>query len=125
VANSNSKKSGASKPKVSQEAAPVAVDCAKCDAKIEVLQNKVASLEASLKGVLEAISKAAKVKSELDEAKAKLGAEVNELKEKAKSWAEKADTNSDGKLDLEEMWVYISERVQGKSHARAKNKLKK
>jgi len=94
VANSNSKKSGASKPKVSQEAAPVAVDCAKCDAKIEALQNKVARLEASLKGVLEALI--IEVKSELGEVKAKLGAEVNELKEKAKSWKEKADTNNDG-----------------------------
>ena len=115
MANSNSKKSGASKPKVSQEAAPVAVDCAKCDAKIEVLQNKVASLEASLKSVLEAISKAAKVKSELDEAKAKLGAEVNELKEKAKSWAEKADTNNDGKVNLEEIYAYVKRRTGSRS----------
>ena len=115
MANSNSKKSGAPKAQASQEVAPVAVDCSKCDAKIEALQSKVAQLEASLKGVLEAISKAAKVKSELDEVKAKLGAEVNELKEKAQSWAEKADTNSDGKVDFEEIYEYIKRRTNSRN----------
>tara|TARA_R110001592_G_scaffold202984_1_gene452686 strand:+ start:606 stop:968 length:363 start_codon:yes stop_codon:yes gene_type:complete len=117
MAISNSKKAGVAKTQASQKAAPVAVDCAKCDAKIEVLQNKVASLEASLKGVLEAISKATKVKSELDEVKAKLGAEVNELKEKAKSWKEKADTNSDGKVDFEEVYAYIRKRMSSRNSA--------
>ena len=47
----------------------------------------------------------------MDEAKLKLGAEVNELKEKAKSWKEKADTNNDGKLDFEELYSYVYKRM--------------
>jgi hypothetical protein len=47
----------------------------------------------------------------LDEAKLKLSSEVNELKEKAKSWKEKADTNHDGKVDFEEVYQYIRRRM--------------
>jgi len=123
MAISNSKKAAAPKAKAAPKAD--ADCCVKCDAKIASLEKKVVALESSLKSVLEAIDAASKVKSELDEAKAKLSAEVSELKEKAKSWKEKADTNSDGKVDLKEMWTYISERMKGKTHGRAKSKLKK
>ena len=109
MAISNSKKAAAPKAKVASKAD--ADCCVKCDAKIASLEKKVESLEASLKGVLEALNAASKVKSELDEAKAKLNAEVSELKEKAKSWKEKADTNSDVKVDLEEIWNYVQRRL--------------
>ena len=123
MAISNSKKASVAKTQASQKAD--ADCCVKCDAKIASLEKKVESLEASLKGVLEALNAASQVKSALDEAKAKLSAEVSELKEKAKSWKEKADTNSDGKVDLEEMWGYISRRVKGQSHGRAQRNMKK
>ena len=100
-------------------------NCAKCDAKIAALEKKIESLESKLKGLLDGIEAASKLKADLDEAKLKLGAEVSELKEKAKSWKEKADTNNDGKLDLDEVWTYISNRINGRSHARSMNKIKK
>ena len=99
--------------------------CAKCEADIKSLEKKIESLESKLKGLLDGIDAASKLKADLDEAKLKLGAEVSELKEKAKSWKEKADTNDDGKLDWEEVWTYVSERIKGKTHARAAKSLKK
>ena len=89
------------------------------------MEKKIESLESKLKGILEGIDAASKLKADLDEAKLKLNAEVSELKEKAKSWKEKADTNSDGKLDWEELWAYVSERMKGKTHRRAAKSLKK
>ena len=77
------------------------------DAKIEALEGKVSDLENKLKGLLDGIDAASKLKNELDEAKLKLSSEVNELKEKAKSWSEKADTNKDGQLSLSEIYEYI------------------
>lgn len=77
------------------------------DAKIAALEGKVSDLESKLKGLLDGIEAASKLKNELDEAKLKLSSEVNELKEKAKSWSEKADTNKDGQLSLSEIYEYI------------------
>ena len=76
---------------------------------------KIADLEKKLKGLLDGIDAASKLKAELDEAKLKLGAEVNELKEKAKSWKEKADTNNDGKLDFEEIYAYVRRRLNSRN----------
>ena len=90
--------------------------CAKCDSKIADLDKKVADLEKKLKGLLDGIDAASKLKNELDEAKLKLSAEVAELKEKAKSWKEKADTNSDGKLDLEELYSYVFGRLKSRNN---------
>ena len=111
----------------SSKAAPKADagSCAKCEADIKSLEKKIENLESKLKGILDGIEAASKLKADLDEAKLKLGAEVSELKEKAKSWKEKADTNNDGKLDLDEVWTYISNRISGRSHARSMSKLKK
>ena len=74
-------------------------NCAKCDAKIAALEKKVSELESKLAGLLAASDALDKVKSE-----------VSELKEKAKSWKEKADSNSDGKLSLEEIYNYVMRR---------------
>ena len=61
--------------------------------------------------MLDGIDAASKLKAELDEAKLKLGAEVSELKEKAKSWKEKADSNNDGKVDFNEIYEYVKARL--------------
>lgn len=95
------------------------------DAKITALEGKVSDLEKKLKGLLDGIEAASKLKNELDEAKSKLGKEVQELQEKAKSWKEKADTNNDGSLSFEEIWEYITLRNRGKSHKRASSIAKK
>jgi len=97
----------------SSKAAPKADSgsCAKCEADIKSLEKKLESLETKLKSVLDGIEAASKLKAELDEAKLKLGAEVSELKEKAKSWKEKADTNNDGKVDFEEIYSYVRRRM--------------
>jgi len=94
------------------KAAPkVEVDkCAECCAKIVSLEKEVSELKSQLAGLLDGINAASKLKAELDEVKSKLGTEVNELKEKAKSWKEKADTNKDGKVDFEEIFQYIKRR---------------
>ena len=107
-----------SKKAASSKAAPKASsdDCAKCDAKIAALDKKFESLESKLKGILDGIDAASKLKAELDEAKLKLGSEVNELKEKAKSWKEKADTNNDGKLDFEEIYSYVYHRFRARNN---------
>ena len=89
--------------------------CAKCDSKIADLDKKVADLEKKLKGLLDGIDAASKLKNELDEAKLKLSAEVAELKEKAKSWKEKADTNNDGSLDFEEVYAYVRKRLSSRN----------
>ena len=85
------------------------------DAKIAALEGKVSDLESKLKGLLDGIEAASKLKNELDEAKSKLSLEVNELKEKAKSWSEKADTNGDGVLDFEEIYSYVYRRWKGRN----------
>ena len=98
------------------EVAPTSEDCCvKCDAKIADLDAKVADLENKLKGLLEGIEAASKIKNELDEAKLKLGSEVNELKEKVKGWKEKADTNQDGSVDFEEVYAYIRKRLSSRN----------
>ena len=74
------------------------------------METKYADLENKLKGLLDGIEAASKLKNELDEAKLKLSAEVRELQEKAKGWKEKADTNGDGKVDFEEIYSYIRRR---------------
>ena len=108
-------KKGTSKAKAPAAAESKADSCAKCDAKIEAVELKIADLEKKLKGLLDGIDAASKLKAELDEAKLKLGAEVNELKEKAKSWKEKADTNNDGKLDFEEIYAYVRRRLNSRN----------
>ena len=97
--------------------APEAKDdcCAKCEVDIADLKKQVSDLESKLKGLLDGIDAASKLKVELDEAKLKLGAEVNELKEKAKSWKEKADTNNDGKVDFEEVYAYVRRRLSSRN----------
>lgn len=81
------------------------------DAKIAALEGKVSDLEKKLKGLLDGIEAASKLKNELDEAKLKIGKEVQELQEKAKSWKEKADTNQDGQLSLGEIYDYVIRRM--------------
>ena len=85
------------------------------NAKIASLEKKVADLESKLAGVLASVEALAQVKGDLDEAKTKISAEVSELKEKAKSWKEKADTNNDGKLDFEEIYSYVFRRWNSRS----------
>ena len=106
-----------SKKAASSKAAPKASsdDCAKCDAKIEALEKEVSALKSQLAGVLASVQALTQVKSDLDEAKAKISAEVNELKEKAKSWKEKADVNNDGKVDFEEVYSYVWKRLRSRS----------
>jgi len=87
------------------------------DAKIAALEGKVSDLEKKLKGLLDGIEAASKLKNELDEAKLKLTSEVSELKEKAKSWTEKADTNNDGKLDFEEVYGYVWRRMRQRNNS--------
>ena len=108
-------KKGTSKAKAPAAAESKEDGCAKCDAKIEAVELKIADLEKKLKGLLDGIDAASKLKAELDEAKLKLGAEVNELKEKAKSWKEKADTNNDGKVDLQEIYAYVWKRMRSRN----------
>ena len=104
-----SKSKAASKAKAAPKAD--AECCAKCEADIKSLEKKIESLESKLAGLIEGIEAASKLKSELDEAKLKLGAEVKELKENAKSWLTKTkesmDSNGDGKVDLEEIYSYV------------------
>jgi len=122
---SKAKSAKATAETVETPAAATSEDCcAKCDSKIADLDSKVADLEKKLKGLLDGIEAASKLKNELDEAKLKLSSEVNELKEKAKSWKEKADTNGDGSLDWEELFRYVSERRSGRSPARARKNAK-
>ncbi len=106
-----------SKKAASSKAAPKAAsdNCAKCDAKIEALEKKILDLESKLAGVLSSVSALAQVKNDLDEAKSKIGAEVQELKERAKSWKEKADKNNDGKLDFEEVYAYVKRRLSSRN----------
>ena len=106
---SKSKAASASKAKAAPKAD--AECCAKCEADIKSLEKKIESLESKLKGLLDGIDAASKLKAELDEAKLKLGAEVSELKEKAKSWKEKADSNNDGKVDFNEIYEYVKARL--------------
>ena len=107
-------KSKAAAPKAKAAPKADAECCAKCEADIKSLEKKIESLESKLKGLLDGIEAASKLKAELDEAKLKLGAEVSELKEKAKSWKEKADVNNDGKLDFEEIYSYVWRRLQSR-----------
>ena len=114
---SKAKSAKAAAETVEAPAAAASEDCcAKCDSKIADLDKKVADLEKKLKGLLDGIEAASKLKGELDEAKLKLSAEVKELQEKAKSWKEKADTNNDGKLDLEELYSYIFRRFKSRNN---------
>ena len=96
------------------------------NAKIASLEKKVADLESKLAGVLASVEALAQVKGDLDAlsskyeaGKEKLGAEVKELKENAKSWATKQkeamDSNSDGKIDFEEIYSYVFRRMKGRS----------
>ena len=91
--------------------------CAKCEADIKSLEKKIEGLESKLAGLLEGIEAASKLKSELDEAKLKLGSEVKELQENAKSWVTKQkeamDANNDGKIDLNEVYAYVWGRLNG------------
>lgn len=103
--------------------APEAKDdcCTKCEVDIADLKKQVSDLESKLKSVLEGIEAASKLKADLDEAKLKLGAEVSELKENAKSWAqktkEKLDTNKNGKVDFEEIYGYVARRMSSRNPA--------
>ena len=95
--------------------------CAKCDVKIADLEKKVSDLESKLKGLLEGIEAASKLKAELDEAKLKLGSEVKELQENAKSWVQKTkesmDADGDGKIDFEEVYSYVYNRWKSRHNA--------
>tara|TARA_Y100000593_G_scaffold37696_1_gene73099 strand:+ start:311 stop:721 length:411 start_codon:yes stop_codon:yes gene_type:complete len=102
------------------------------ESKIASLESKVEALEGKLAKVLASIEALAQVKKDLDEVKAKLGSEVKELRENAKSWVTKQkeaiDTNQDGKIDFEEIYEYVKWRTFGKTHAwslRRSNKVKK
>ncbi len=111
MAVSKSRAASASKAKAKAAPKADAECCAKCEADIKSLEKKIENLESKLAGLLEGIEAASKLKADLDEAKLKLGAEVSELKENAKSWLTKQkeaiDTNNDGKLDLEEIYSYV------------------
>ena len=103
--------------------APEAKDdcCAKCEVDIADLKKQVSGLESKLKGLLEGIEAASKLKADLDEAKLKLGSEVKELQENAKSWAQKTkesmDSNKDGKIDFEEIYSYVARRMSSRNPA--------
>ena len=103
--------------------APAAKDdcCAKCEVDIADLKKQVSDLESKLKGLLEGIEAASKLKADLDEAKLKLGSEVKELQENAKGWAQKAkealDKNKDGKIDFEEVYSYCVRRLNSRNPA--------
>ena len=92
--------------------------CKSCEADIAELKGQIAGLESKLQGLIAGIEAASKLKAELDEAKVKLGSEVKELQENAKSWASKqkeaADTNGDGKLDFEEIYSYVWKRLKSR-----------
>ena len=96
------------------------------EAKVASIEVKISNLEAKLKGILSSIEALAQVKEELDtlasqveSGKAKLGAEVQELKENAKSWVTKKkeamDTNNDGKIDFEEIYEYVWNRTRSRA----------
>ena len=114
-----------SKKAASSKAAPKAGsnDCAKCDAKIEALEKKVAELENQLGGLGDAVES---LTNSYNAGKDKLVSEVNELKENAKSWATKKkeamDTNNDGKVDLEEVYRYVYTRLRSRMSAPKKKK---
>jgi chromosome segregation ATPase len=95
------------------------------NAKIASLEKQVANLEGKLAGVLASVEAIAQVKNDLDAlsskyeaGKEKLGAEVKELKENAKSWATKQkeamDSNKDGKVDFEEIYSYVFKRMRSR-----------
>ena len=88
------------------------------DAKIASLEKKVLDLEGKLAGVLASVEALAQVKNDLDEAKEKIGSEVKELQENAKSWITKKkeamDANSDGKVDFEEIYSYVVRRMNSR-----------
>ena len=92
--------------------------CKSCDEEIAKLKGQIAGLESKLQGLIAGIEAASKLKGELDEAKLKLGSEVKELQENAKSWVAKqkeaADTNNDGKVDFEEIYSYVYNRLKGR-----------
>ncbi len=118
MAVSKSRAASASKAKAKAAPKADAECCAKCEADIKSLEKKIENLESKLAGLLEGIEAASKLKADLDEAKLKLGTEVNELKEKAKSWKEKADTNSDGSLDFEEIYSYVYKRFNNRTQSK-------
>ena len=95
--------------------------CKSCDEEIAKLKGQISELENKLQGLIAGIEAASKLKSELDEAKVKLGSEVRELQENAKSWVSKqreaADSNNDGKLDFEEIYSYVYRRMKGRGSA--------
>ena len=92
--------------------------CKSCDEEIAKLKGQIAGLENKLQGLIAGIEAASKLKAELDEAKLKLGSEVKELQDNAKSWATKqkeaADTNGDGELDFEEIYSYVWSRLKSR-----------
>tara|TARA_B100000989_G_C19404970_1_gene411689 strand:+ start:412 stop:783 length:372 start_codon:yes stop_codon:yes gene_type:complete len=93
--------------------------CKACDEEIAKLKGQISGLENKLQGLIAGIEAASKLKSELDEAKVKLGSEVRELQENAKSWVAKqkeaADTNNDGKVDFEEVYAYVFRRLRSRN----------
>ena len=93
--------------------------CKACDEEIAKLKSQISGLENKLQGLINGIEAASKLKSELDEAKVKLGSEVRELQENAKSWVTKqkeaADTNNDGKVDFEEVYAYVFRRLRSRN----------
>tara|TARA_B100000287_G_scaffold388780_1_gene398339 strand:+ start:50 stop:484 length:435 start_codon:yes stop_codon:yes gene_type:complete len=96
------------------------------ESKLTAVEAKVSELETKLKGILTSLEALAQVKNDLDtlasqyeSGKAKLGAEVQELKENAKSWVTKQkeamDTNNDGKVNFEEIYEYVWNRTRSRT----------
>lgn len=85
------------------------------DAKIEALEGKVSDLENKLKGLLEDIEAASKIKGELELVKSHLSAEIKELSSKASAQVvSKLDANGDGKINFEEVYSYVHARMKSR-----------
>jgi chromosome segregation ATPase len=86
------------------------------EAKLVALEVKVSSLESKLTGLLESIEAASKIKSELEQVKSHLSAEIKELSSKASAQVVSSlDANGDGKIDFEEVYSYVHNRMKSRS----------
>ena len=98
---------GAKKPAAKPEAKTDTHSHAELEAKVAALEAKVAELEANTKLLADAADGVDKVK-----------VEIKELQENAKSWASKKkeamDVNQDGKVDFNEIYRYVWNRLQSR-----------